>query len=1036
MDPTPTGYHHQFGPRGDGYSYPKLVRSTPPFLSRRRLVNLDIPTSSPGPAVSGGVNRKSALLTADPQAGPSSTGRTSVPRDQRGGSRRSDKVQSDAVVPPSVEFDTYHNNYRDELSPRSSRMNQKEVAQGQAGSLPQPATRGQSRKTPPTTAVAATDAAAREKKKNPSTPAIPRGSPFSIQEKKSNGPGPAGGVTTTASAAAKRLTVSIPEGSGGAGSVSACEPESTRGRARTPPVGRGLTPSTPAVASSSHLVRVESERSEGGWGGEGEGEGEGGGVTGGSGGLWTSRTNRLGYLSASGVRRLESLQEEEWQKSYDATTTSRASRTPRGQQRQQQEQRPRSPPPPTKEYVVWGARVGRHKDVLWQEHPSRLLKYRPSHLHDYGYIPFLIPRNLKATVMARPWLHMQTLILLGLCAAVHQTGFGADDEDIAAFVALLGNARMGSVLNMGQIVVFILALFITLVINRWWAVRTLYSKLHCAIIEVALLATSSCGLDTIDAPVHPSPAGGDMNFAVAPLSNLDVRSERDSITMSQQSPGKRTDHHQPLHFGRGGGGGGDEGDEGGGGGPARGTTGLGTQRPARASGDPLAPIPGAVPDELQRQANLSKTITPIRFVSSMPSASRWSDLVQEAAQDMDLLHPPLPVADASSSQHLSPPALSAAAAAVATAACSDGRGQGGQVGGGGKPARVPLPFSYGRGGNSPESLLVRWLNLSHVLTVTTADAQSRHFPRTHGFNWAVTKLVQKCGQAWPFFRRCCFPWVGGLRSKHGLRPSKAPLAKAARDIGFLDLYREGLVTVDEWNILERTEARGLPKYLLPLRWCLSLIQGASERRVWPHWSSFAEKNASQMHSRIALMVDSSSQISMYINSQIPYPYVWLVSLVVHFYLVVLTIWFGAFLRVGYAYAALETGTVVTPENEGAYAAGFFTITMCYLFIAFANLLFQGLLDIHSLLDNPFGRDPAKFPLRLQITSLLNTSQAFLAMQHNPESMRECFAAGNLGRVQQQQQQQEEEEEEEEEELPHDNAVPRGGPFFSRSPSSG
>ena len=53
------------------------------------------------------------------------------------------------------------------------------------------------------------------------------------------------------------------------------------------------------------------------------------------------------------------------------------------------------------------------------------------------------------------------------------------------------------------------------------------------------------------------------------------------------------------------------------------------------------------------------------------------------------------------------------------------------------------------------------------------------------------------------------------------------------------------------------------------------------------------------------------------------------------------------------------------------------------------VLRQGLLDMHTLLDNPFGRHCAKFPLRAQITELMNTCRAILRLgQENREP--ECY----------------------------------------------
>lgn len=59
--------------------------------------------------------------------------------------------------------------------------------------------------------------------------------------------------------------------------------------------------------------------------------------------------------------------------------------------------------------------------------------------------------------------------------------------------------------------------------------------------------------------------------------------------------------------------------------------------------------------------------------------------------------------------------------------------------------------------------------------------------------------------------------------------------------------------------------------------------------------------------------------------------------------------------------------------------GPFTIVWCYIFLAFANLVCQGYLDIHTLTDSLFGNGPARFPLRAQVTSLINCTRGILAV---------------------------------------------------------
>ena len=74
-------------------------------------------------------------------------------------------------------------------------------------------------------------------------------------------------------------------------------------------------------------------------------------------------------------------------------------------------------------------------------------------------------------------------------------------------------------------------------------------------------------------------------------------------------------------------------------------------------------------------------------------------------------------------------------------------------------------------------------------------------------------------------------------------------------------------------------------------------------------------------------------------------------------------------------------------------AGPFTTAFCYIILAFTNLVCQGLLDIHSITDNLFGNGPARFPLRAQITSLINCTQGILAVSNTLDGGPQAKAGG-------------------------------------------
>ena len=71
------------------------------------------------------------------------------------------------------------------------------------------------------------------------------------------------------------------------------------------------------------------------------------------------------------------------------------------------------------------------------------------------------------------------------------------------------------------------------------------------------------------------------------------------------------------------------------------------------------------------------------------------------------------------------------------------------------------------------------------------------------------------------------------------------------------------------------------------------------------------------------------------------------------------------------------------ERRVPMSSDVLTVAFCYAFLAFSNVLFQGLLHIHALLDNPFGHHPAKFPLRQFVAQLVGQTSALLAGAHEP-----------------------------------------------------
>lgn len=77
-------------------------------------------------------------------------------------------------------------------------------------------------------------------------------------------------------------------------------------------------------------------------------------------------------------------------------------------------------------------------DTVWQLEPPRMLRYRPSVLHSYGWVPGLIPRNLKGMVLSDRWLLLITLAQWLWMYFIANTGLYANLLDQKAFVLFFG----------------------------------------------------------------------------------------------------------------------------------------------------------------------------------------------------------------------------------------------------------------------------------------------------------------------------------------------------------------------------------------------------------------------------------------------------------------------------------------------------------------------------------------------------------------------------------------------------------------------
>jgi len=436
------------------------------------------------------------------------------------------------------------------------------------------------------------------------------------------------------------------------------------------------------------------------------------------------------------------------------------------------------------------AQIKSQKDMLWQENPDRVLKYRPDHLHYYGWLPFFVLRNLKAMVFSNVYLHLQGLALLAWVAVLHITGLSIPEGDLASFLRLFGTPYAGAIFNMSMLITFILGLFVTLVVNRWATIKQAYSRMIGATLDLCMLVASA---------VH----------------------------------------------------------------------------------DP-------------KGVNERKTF--------------------QARKE-----------------------------------------------------------------------LTRLLNLGHLLAVSRADSLDRDFKPGHG----VGHLARTIRESFYHKQKA----QGQVTPKGPVPGDSAFWFKKPRNIGYDDLT--GLVRMDEWAILERVEQKGLPKFQIVYYWAQALLHRCKAEQ----WIVSENQMLPIMLNKLNVVVESASQMFTTIGSQMPYPYVHLVSFVAHVYLLVTATWYGAFLYVGFPVEE-RFNTRVTGEDVSLYKGNrdvsdsYWTVVWCYFFVFLANIMFQGLLDLHSLLDNPFGMHCTKFPLKAQSTSLMNATSTMLTESDTiPEAVQAVFSGG-------------------------------------------
>lgn len=101
-----------------------------------------------------------------------------------------------------------------------------------------------------------------------------------------------------------------------------------------------------------------------------------------------------------------------------------------------------------------------------------------------------------------------------------------------------------------------------------------------------------------------------------------------------------------------------------------------------------------------------------------------------------------------------------------------------------------------------------------------------------------------------------------------------------------------------------------------------------------------------LHDQTVKQANLVATIKVYLQTQIPYTYTHLMTIIVKVHLLFVTAVAGTFV------------------GQGIHDKQYITVVWGYLIILLSNTVFEGLLRIHVVLADPFGADACDFPMEM------------------------------------------------------------------------
>jgi len=163
--------------------------------------------------------------------------------------------------------------------------------------------------------------------------------------------------------------------------------------------------------------------------------------------------------------------------------------------------------------------------------------------------------------------------------------------------------------------------------------------------------------------------------------------------------------------------------------------------------------------------------------------------------------------------------------------------------------------------------------------------------------------------------------------------------QANKDEDMSDLLDSGLMTELEWDVLRPLVSR----YMMVYFWLSDLIHQCAENGVFMYPGTtirFLQENVTAMRG-------AAADVFMYLNTQIPYIYVHLITVITKIHLILISMNSAAWVGQGF--------------QEAPHGAGLSGIFWGYARLFVSVVAYEGLLQIHAVLAKPFGSGHSAFP---------------------------------------------------------------------------